>query len=173
MKKIVLTEEQMRRLMDKVIAEQVGPPPAPGTTAPMSGLNSQNAETPLAPGTPETATPGVPGETPEVGDEPPVDGEVPADGEPPLSAGGGASDGDAFSDGGAGADSNSKMHKWDSGASRGKANPLGTEGPWESGVSRGAANQIGVTKWEDTVGATTSRGRANELMESKRKRKKK
>lgn len=34
---------------------------------------------------------------------------------------------------------------------------------WESGVTRGPANQIGVTKWEDVVGSTLTRGKANPL----------
>lgn len=34
---------------------------------------------------------------------------------------------------------------------------------WESGVTRGPANQIGITKWEDTVGSSLTRGKANPL----------
>lgn len=163
MKQIILTESQMKRLMKKVVSEQTTPPPAPGTAAPLSGVASP---------TPDATATDVPGDAPVDGETPPVDGEAPVDGAP-LTAGGDTGGGStgAFDDGGAGADSNSKMHKWSSGVSRGKANPLGDEGPWESGVSRGAANQIGVTKWEDTVGTQTSRGRANELMESKKRKK--
>jgi hypothetical protein len=36
-------------------------------------------------------------------------------------------------------------------------------GKWESGVTRGPGNQIGVTKWEDVVGSTLTRGKANPL----------
>ena len=34
---------------------------------------------------------------------------------------------------------------------------------WESGVTRGPGNQIGITKWEDTVGSSLTRGKANPL----------
>ncbi len=36
-------------------------------------------------------------------------------------------------------------------------------GKWESGVTRGPANQIANTKWEDIVGSTLTRGKANPL----------
>lgn len=36
-------------------------------------------------------------------------------------------------------------------------------GHWESGLTRGPANQIDNTKWSDTVGATLTRGKANQL----------
>lgn len=36
-------------------------------------------------------------------------------------------------------------------------------GKWESGVKRGPANQIGVTRWSEIVGATLTRGKANQL----------
>jgi hypothetical protein len=48
--------------------------------------------------------------------------------------------------------------KWESGAQRGKANPIGNT-TWESGAQRGKANPIGNTKWESGA----QRGKANPL----------
>ena len=36
---------------------------------------------------------------------------------------------------------------------------------WESGITRGPANPIGVAKWSDVVGAKLTRGHANPLKE--------
>ena len=36
-------------------------------------------------------------------------------------------------------------------------------GHWESGVTRGPANPIGLTKWSETVGSKITRGKANPL----------
>ena len=36
-------------------------------------------------------------------------------------------------------------------------------GKWESGLTRGPANQLANTKWEDVVGSTLIRGKANKL----------
>ena len=49
--------------------------------------------------------------------------------------------------------------KWESGVSRGRANPVGNT-KWESGLTRGKANQVGVTKWE----SGTKRGKGNTLL---------
>ena len=50
--------------------------------------------------------------------------------------------------------------KWESGATRGKANPIDSKSKWESGATRGKANPIdSKSKWES--GAT--RGNANPL----------
>jgi hypothetical protein len=50
--------------------------------------------------------------------------------------------------------------KWDSGVTRGKANPIDQKSKWDSGVTRGKANQIAVTKWESGV----KRGKGNTLL---------
>ena len=34
---------------------------------------------------------------------------------------------------------------------------------WETGIQRGPANQLAVTKWSDTVGQSTTRGKANPI----------
>lgn len=50
--------------------------------------------------------------------------------------------------------------KWESGATRGKANPIDSKSKWESGVTRGKANPIdSKSKWESGA----SRGKANPL----------
>jgi hypothetical protein len=50
--------------------------------------------------------------------------------------------------------------KWESGTTRGKANPIDSKTKWESGATRGKANPIdSKAKWES--GAT--RGKANPL----------
>jgi len=52
------------------------------------------------------------------------------------------------------------LSKWESGATRGKANPIDSKAKWESGATRGKANPIdSKAKWES--GAT--RGKANPL----------
>ena len=42
----------------------------------------------------------------------------------------------------AGAASQTPASKWESGASRGKANPIDSKSKWESGASRGKANPL-------------------------------
>jgi hypothetical protein len=60
----------------------------------------------------------------------------------------------------AGAASQTPASKWESGASRGKANPIDSKSKWESGVTRGKANPIdSKSKWESGA----SRGKANPL----------
>jgi hypothetical protein len=54
----------------------------------------------------------------------------------------------------------STASKWESGASRGKANPIDSKSKWESGATRGKANPIdSKSKWESGA----SRGKANPL----------
>lgn len=50
--------------------------------------------------------------------------------------------------------------KWETGLTRGKANPIDQKSKWDSGVTRGKANQIAVTKWESGV----KRGKGNTLL---------
>ena len=55
-----------------------------------------------------------------------------------------------------------------SGAQTGKAGYPAVD-KWESGITRGPANPIGVTKWSDVVGAKLTRGHANPLNEQPEK----
>ena len=50
--------------------------------------------------------------------------------------------------------------KWDSGVTRGKANPIDSKSKWDSGTTRGKANPIdSKSKWESGL----NRGKANPL----------
>ena len=71
----------------------------------------------------------------------------------------GEQDAAASPSGGGAASEYPTVTKWESGVSRGKANPVGTT-KWESGLTRGKSNQIGVTKWE----SGTKRGKGNTLL---------
>lgn len=59
-----------------------------------------------------------------------------------------------------GSETQTNVKKWESGATRGKANPIDDKKKWESGINRGKANPIDDTKkWESGI----TRGKANPI----------
>lgn len=175
MKNYIITEKQVRRLLQHIcevdLKTQSTPVPVPGakgTTPP--AVDGLNPTTPINPDldqdgdidADDVSMASTGAAVAGGGGDSPLGPEVAGD-DMGMGAGGSAMGGsDPFSTSSADVNANTRVTKWESGASRGKANPIGP-GVWDSGASRGAANQIGNTKWSDTVGSQLTRGKGNQL----------